>query len=363
MGIFEPGVAGSRWHYRSIPFARRETDLSLDLDYRLSSKTLLSLAYQRTDTDRDHRERGKTDIDRWRLSLSNRTMSWATLRVSYEYAKRGGSDYEFDPYEPFYTSDLPGYVPSLPEGSQPHTLAELRKYDLSGRTQHIFDGRANFLIRDDMDVFVSARWIDNDYDARFGLRSDQSKSANIEWNYQISTRGTVYAFYGYQDHDDAMANANDLNFGSDPSSGGDVFPASAFWSESGAGRSHNVGLGFSVACDRVTVSSDYSFIHSVDEIDYDFASTDALDIALLGSSEPGDSYPDLSFSEHVATTNITWQINHRLRLRMYHRFEHSKTRDWHFNRLQPLVGRNIFLAAIPEDFDVNLFGFFIQYRL
>jgi len=362
-GVFEPGVPGSRFHYRSIPFAQQELQLDLGFDYRIAKKTTLTVSYEREEIERDHRERDETDEDRWSVRLSNRSLPWATLRLSYEYADRGGSAYDYNPYEPFYTSSLPGYASDSANGSRPHTLADLRKFDLSDRKQHLFKGRVNFLIRDDMDVVVSGQWSDEDYKSDFGLRDGETKSVNAEWSWQPSMRGGMYAYYSFHRNETHMANANDLRIGTDPAAGGDVFPASAFWSEFSAGRSHVLGLGVNYAWDRVALSSDYAYVYSRDEFDYRFTSEDAYEDRNIRAADAGDGFPDLKYGEQVATTELTWTVNRKLDLRFYHRYEWSKTRNWHFEGLQPLIGRNLFLAAVPEDYTVNLLGVFLRYRL
>jgi hypothetical protein len=283
--------------------------------------------------------------------------------MSYEYANRDGDQDNFNPYGEFFTSSLPGYIPGGANGFLPHTLADLRKFDLSDRKQHLFNARMKFQIRSDMDLFLSAQWQDNDYQSDFGLNDDSSAQLNAEWSYRLSARGSAYAYYSYQRNKRAMANINDFGFGADANAGGPVFPDSASWRESSDGRHHSGGLGIQYGFDRFTLSSDYSISHSIDEIDYDFAPADALGLLRAAAPAAGNSFPDIRYTEHVVTANIKWHISERTNVRLYHRFEKGSSRDWHHDGLTPLVGRNLFLAAAQQSYDAHLFGIFINHQL
>ncbi len=72
---------------------------------------------------------------------------------------------------------------------------------------------------------------------------------------------------------------------------------------------------------------------------------------------------NLKYTEHIATTNIKWQMHAKIALRLFHRFERNTSRDWHYDGLQPLLGRNLYLATVPQNYDAHVFGVFVQYRL
>ncbi|KFI21583.1 hypothetical protein HW44_14230 [Nitrosococcus oceani] len=361
--VFNPNQSAIPFHFRNVPFAQRKINWSFNADYRLIPKTVLSLGYQREEIDRDYRERDKTTENRFIVRTSNRSVSWATFRFSYEFSDRTDSPYRFDPYTSFFTNSLPGFSSRLPAGTTPFTLADLRKFDLSDRKQHLFCGLANVLLREDMDLSLSFARVDNDFDARFGLLQDESNTVNLEWNYQPSAQLSTYVFGSYQTKTNAMANINDAGFSTDPNAGGATFPLRAAWQENVDETNSALGFGFYYQFDRFIFDGNYSFNWSRSEVDYEAVSNLALANPELALDTIGNSFPDLRYTRHILETNLRWNISKNLALRLLHRYERGTIRDWHFEGLNPLINNHLFLMATPNDFEVNVIGLLIQYRI
>ena len=362
-GVFEPGVPGSFWHIRSIPFSYSKTNLNLGTDYRFNPKTKLGFDYDREDYERDHRERDETIEDRFTLSLSSRTFSQATLRFSYEYADRDGSTYDPFPYDPFYSSSLPGYVPALPEGTPARVLDDLRKFDLSDRRQQVLNARVNVLIDDDMDLNVSGKWADNDYGTRYGRTEDDDLSLNMEWNYHPSPDFSAYVFYSFQRKRMDMANINETGFTVDGSAGGETFGLEGAWSQTSDETNHMIGLGFDYRFnERFSLASNYSYNWYRGEVDYDFASEAAFPFSPtpITAEAAGNAFPDLRYRLHTLETSFRWKLNKGTSVRLFHRFEKGDIRDWHFQDLEPLQGQALFLASTPQDYETNIFGVLLE---
>ncbi len=360
-GIFIPGRPGDNVRFRNAPFARREFMVTLDADYRLFERTRLGLRYQHEDASRDHRQREDTREDRIRLELSNRKFSKATLRVSYEYASRGGSAYEANPFAPFTTESLPEFTARFADGPAPGTLADLRQFDVASRERHIFNARANFLLSDAMDGLISVRYEDEDYGAAFGLKSADRIALNGEWSYQISTVASVFAYYSYQNGDRAFAGINDNGPASaDGSAGGPVFPLANAWTESVGELSHVAGFGGRRNFGPVMVEVDYGFSYSKTAIDFAFNTTGAFH-NLFTEAEAGDGFPDQIYRSHLLQADALWTVTEALKIRFLYRFEKVDMEDFRFDGLDAqLIGNNLFLGAVPEGFTTHAFGGFVQ---
>lgn len=358
--VFRPASPQNPFRYRSIPFAQKVMEWFFDTDYRLSYKTIAGVSYHFEQHDPAYRERVRTDENHLKIHLSNRSLSWSTLRLSYEYAIRDGSNYDYNPYIPFYTSSLAGFRATLPSGSTPLTLADLRQYDLSDRRQNQVKAQANFLLRDDLDLLASVNWIDNDYDARYGLQSARTISANLEGNYQPSSRLNAYAFYSFQKQQSQLSNINDIGFSADPHAGGNRFPLVAAWKESIDDINHLIGLGFRYQFAPFDIDMRYSYNWARSNVEYDAASNLAFANAETGIT---NGFPAITYTRHILETGLKWNLHKDVSMRFYHRYDHSGTQDWHYDGLSPLIGNHLFLNAIPEIYGVHVFGVFVQYRI
>jgi hypothetical protein len=68
------------------------------------------------------------------------------IRVSWEYARRGGSEYVANPYLPFLSASF-GPTPTANTVAVPswfHSIAQFRSFDLADRTQNTVNGRVNY---------------------------------------------------------------------------------------------------------------------------------------------------------------------------------------------------------------------------
>ena len=123
-GVYEPGVPGSVVQIRNIPFANDNFELDATAAWRLSNHMKLDASFTHNNIRHTDREVPDADDNRLRLQWAWTGNSWGTLRASYEYASLSGSDYTSNPYTPYYSTALPGYVPLTPAGDAPFTLAK-----------------------------------------------------------------------------------------------------------------------------------------------------------------------------------------------------------------------------------------------
>lgn len=350
--------AASTAQIRSIPFEQRKDNYGVEGDYRLLRRTSFTFGYERENIQDPYREYRETGEDRFRAALNNRDIPRATVRLSYEHAKRTGDNYNSDPNQLFFSGSALSNAPA--------TLAQLRTYDVADRRQQIVNARVNFVVATDMDLAVSGKYLNNDYGAEYGRLGEQTRAINLEWNWQASPKASAYAHYGFERTLNRMAQINDSPAGlatGDPNAGGAVYPLTNRWDEESRDDAHILGLGFRYAFARATLESGYTYLYSPYRTRYSFASGGAIVGGAAAAGTAGDGMPDIMFRQQTLETSLKFAINKNTALRLYHRFESARFNDWHYDGL-PLVfgnGAGVFLGAGPQNYNVHVFGLFLQY--
>jgi hypothetical protein len=363
--------------YRSIPFEYTKDNFNLDGEYRLARRTLLSLGAEREEYTRAHRERDRTWENRYRLALNNRDLDWATVRVSYEYGDRTGSTYNPDPYEEFIMSPAAPLASTQGGNSgnlmavPPHTLAELRKFDLSDRIQRVVNARVNFLVRSDMDLMLSGKLLDNSYDADYGRSLERTTSLNADWSWSLSPRTGTYAHYSVQRSRQHQANINDAasgpyNLGNqDDDAGSANYPLANAWTQLSNDNSRSLGLGARHGIGLVTFETNFTMVHSRNSNSYTYATpaaltnpTNAAFVAMAGSG-----MEDSVYRQKILDTGLTFQVRKDMAWRLFHRYESARFTDWHYDGLQNVYNNFAFLGAGPQNYSVNTIGVFFRYTL
>ena len=75
----------------------------------------------------------------------------------------------------------------------------------------------------------------------------------------------------------------------------------------------------------------------------------------------GNGFPNQTFRHHLFEGNVRWFIREGLNLRLLYRYEKENLDDFHYAGLsEPVVGADIFLAAVPEDYDAHVFGILLE---
>jgi len=346
-----------RAQLNSVPFECDRTNRSLEGDYQLLRRTSFGLGYERADEECRHRERRSTEEGRWRASLSNRDLRWATVRLSYEQAKRTGEDYNPEPNAAYYADSAFLDIPA--------TLAQLRKHDLADREQQIARARVNFLVAPDMDLAFSGRYQDDEYGAQYGRLDQRAYALNVEWNWQPRPRASAYAHYGFERRRQRMALINEDfagYFSGDANAGGLLYPLANRWDEESQDDSHLFGLGLRYAFGPATLEGGYTYMYSPYRTLYSFASPGALAGGAAAAAAAGGSMPVITFRQHILETSLRYAIDREKALRLYFRYERAEYEDWHYDGMPNVLGSEaVFLGAGPRNYSVSLVGLFFQY--
>lgn len=358
-------------HYMSIPTSYHKWNAALGADYQLTRLSQLGVNYEREEITRPYREVETTTEDRIKFNFSTRAFEDSTVRASYEYGDRRGSEYRYDIYEHFYTSSRADYTGAVPV----HTLAELRKFDLADRKQHVVNARWNYMLRSDMDAMVSLQHKLNDYyESEFGRTGKEIvTSFNLEWNFNPAPGSSLYSYYSVQKGGMDQRNINQGVSGTRVSSHAGVdnmYPLSGIWDASTGDTSQLIGAGFAHAFGLFRLESRYSYIWSKTKQKYGYGNATAATVG-SGTNETqtasvaGSEFSDMKFNLHILETSLVHDLSKNSSLRFLHRWEKRNTTDWHYTGLDgnQLIGQKLYLGATPVDYKDNILAVFWQYRM
>jgi hypothetical protein len=396
---------------RSVPYEYRQLNSVVSADYRVNRTNSLEAAYEREDFRRQHRERDETWEDKIRLGYVNRDSETGTLRLSYEYGRRRGSDFLATNLAEFYSTSL-GPVPAAATtniASWLRNVEQFRRFDVADRNQNVFNARYNYGIGPALDASVGLQVRDLEYPASEYGRNDHHRqtSPSVELNWQPSPATSAYGFYSFQQgaqhqvgiQPNACVIGNFYYFLSDgsvqtnatgvPPPGATVvatqqvlaanwrslcgtasavsplFPISRAWDVSQEDHNHVAGLGFHYELGRVLTDLGYTYSKGRTKIGYGYNPA-ALGLNATQVTLAGDGWEDLVFVQNLVEANALVPLLKRLSLRLLYRFEDARIRDWHYNgvSVNPMPANNgAYLDFGPRDYKVHLFGALFRYEL
>lgn len=359
-GVFNPSLPGSRVPIASMPFERDTFEAQVGADYRVGRRTSVGIAYDRSEIRHALRERNRVTDDQLQLKLQHRGN--VSLRLSYEFTSRSGDDYDFSPYEAYFSSSLPDFQPRFTDGNDPVTLASLRMFDLASQEQHAIRLRSHVLLSPTMDLSMHAQWEDRDFSARHGLRSASRLSGGLDWSYFPALNTTVYAFTHWSDDDRRIRNINDTggNAGSrsaDPTPGGVNYPLENEWTQIVDDRNTSAGLGFQKAVGSFELEFNYTYTTGGTKTGYDFATPAAAGPFYTPGLD--DTLPDISYRHRLLQAYFRWFMSEQLALSLSYRYETEDLRDFHYQEWRsPVIesgsGGDVYLLALPQNYSADL---------
>jgi hypothetical protein len=399
---------------RNVPFEYRQLNSSVTAEYRANRTNNLEATYERENFRRRYRDREETWEDKGRLGYVNRALENGTLRLSYEYGRRRGSDFLSNPLTSFYSISF-GPVPTANTTNMASWLRnvdQFRRFDVSDRNQNVLNARFNYGIGPALDVSVGLQARDVEYPAAEYGRNEHHKltSPSVELNWQPSTTTSAYAFYSYHEgaqhqaglQPNACVMGNFYYFFSDgsvqtnatgvpppPPAGTTIvstqqvvpanwrplcgtasavsplFPIGRTWDVSQKDHNTVTGLGVHYEVGKVLSDLAYTYSNGRTKIKYGYNAA-ALGLNATQVALAGDGWSDLVFIQNVVEANATAPIRKRLSLRLLYRFEDARIRDWHYDgvSVNPMPANNgAYLDFGPQNYKVHLFGAFLRYEL
>jgi hypothetical protein len=365
----------------SIPLDYRQMNYKLTGDYRIGSASSLIGTYERETLDRDPRERERTWEDKYTLAYANRGFETATLRASYEYARRRGSEYIADPYQAYYSESL-GPLPGANltnAGSWIRSIASFRKFDLADRDSNVLNAMFNMVLLPDLDAGLSAQWKDAEYpNSQYGrIGHARRGSISVELNYQPSAALNVYGFYSYQvgSTDQAGIQQGICLIGTDgvtaanfpslcPAAGSSLYPADNAWSVDSNDRNQVAGFGLRYDFTRALADLNYTYSNGRSKISYRYGP--GISLTPTQMELAGNGFSDLTFLQNVLEASLLVPIDKTFAARFYYRFEDGKVNDWHYDGVaqNPVPGTDaVYLDSGLQNYRVNVFGLYLRVTL
>src|SRR6202789_4361893 len=167
------------------------------LTWKFSERDRLGFVYTFDEYRPTSRERDHVDDDSIKLTWVDRTLQWLTFRANYSFLKQTGSVYNIDVYGYAFLSALPGFAQAYPAFSQiTSTVNQLRKYDISNRTENKIDLMSRIAPREDLTISASFRGDWNIYPAQLGRQGYSTHAAQISTEWTLNYTDTVSAYIG-----------------------------------------------------------------------------------------------------------------------------------------------------------------------
>jgi len=400
--------------YASALFDYRQLNGSLTADYRVGRASSVNATLERETFHRDFRAREETHEDKVKLGFVDRGTIEGAMRLTYEYGRRGGSEYDVNSYQSILSAGL-GPAPAangVAVQSWLQGVSSFRSFDLADRRQHVVSGRVDYGFTPNIDGAMALRLKDADYPSEYGRTGhERSGSATFDVNYQAGPAGSVYAFYAYQASRMAQrgvqANACQIGYtyyfysdgrmlstvaGAAPpatpagttliatqgvtgaswssvcgtaSATNPLFPDSRAWDVDSRDRGNTLGVGARYDFGRIKLDASFTRALSRTRIEYTYNAA-ALGITPAQAALAGSGPSDLVFAQNVLNATLLFPINARFTLRGLVRYETGKVRDWHYDGVAETAmpaNNAIYLDAGPQDYRATVVGIFVHVRL
>ncbi|TCV92316.1 putative beta-barrel porin MtrB/PioB [Luteibacter rhizovicinus] len=339
-GIFDPRnplLHSANVTVRNVPYGYTDTLFELGGDWEVAPKQSLSATYTFDHNQPKYRERKRVDDQRIKLAWVARSVGGATIRASYEYASRTGDHYNYDPYKQFFSESLAGFVDPV-TGIAAHTVDDMRKYDLSDRTENKARLILTYPWGDSTTLSATFYGSRDRYDTQIGRQNTSTTGATLQWDWQPTPATTMNVYLGAEGTRLGISNVADnesligSNIGqTNPSLGGPLYPYANQWWEFDRERNSNAGLSFSHDFGRVRADVSYNYSGSFGHVGYNYASLAAL--AYHGpnaAAAAGDSFPDNSYRSNSVDLGLSFRFTNQLGMRLFGRYETGSFTDFHY---------------------------------
>ena len=366
MGIYDPILTpGVKTRIRSLPLDKEVHELVIGADFRADRKNTFGATYTYTDTERTHRERNSVEDHALKLTWANRALDWMLFRANYQFLKRSGDEYNYDPYEFTFSGSLPGFVYD-PATGMPHTVDALRKYDVAGRDQHKLTFIASFMPSSDMSFNATLRGDWNAYDAELGRQNYDTYGFSLSWDWQPTLQTQASAYVGWDHAKLGIANVNEIATAPDDHSlGGAVYDESGRWWVDDTHRNRNVGATFTHQFGRATFDASWNFVHTRGITAYNYASPIALAYPGLAEADLAGRFPQMTYRVNTLSLGLTIPLKDRWSLRLFDTYERGQITDWHYQGLDDglVIDHRVYLDAGQRGYGANLIGLMLEVKL
>ena len=347
----------------SIPYSWRNIEAFAGADWQVSPRDTVGLTYTFDHYDPAHRERDYVDDNSIKLSWTDKTLSWLTLRLNYTVLIQSGSVYNLDPYAFAFFYNLPGFVPA-DDTITAWTVDAQRKYDVSNRKQNKVDLMLTAAPREDMTLTGTLRADWNQYQAEIGRQGYNTYAAMLQWEWQPDTRTNMSVWTGFDHSSLHLANVTNAALTPDATLGGPTYPSGNRWWANDEDRNWSAGASLSHQFGIVRADLGWNYLSSRGITRYSFASAGALTYADIVAIA-GNQFPAMTYNLNSLTLRITVPVSDRISLRLFDYYEHGQVSDWHYAGFNNTLvyGNSAYTDAGPQNYNTNLLGLFVNVRL
>jgi MtrB/PioB family decaheme-associated outer membrane protein len=396
---------------RSVAYDYEQLNTSLAADYRLDRTSGVNAAIERESYRREFRERDRTWEDKIKIGYVDRGAIDGTIRLSYEHARRRGSEYNTNPYQPFLSASM-GPTPTanaVNVSSWFHSIEQFRSFDLADRNQNVLNGRVNYALRSDLDGAVTLQVKDAEFPGQYGRTGHQQQnSVTFDLSYQSGSTAVLYGFYTYQtgtmDQKGIQPNScilgNTYYFysngqvltavtgGAPPatppgtvlvatqnvtagnwssvcgtaSATSPLFPDSRAWEVSSKDRNDVIGAGVKYDFGLARLDANFTRALGRTQISYSYNPA-ALGMNATQAALAGDGLSDLTFAQSILNASLVIPYGKHVSLNFLGRFESGRIRDWHYDGVaaNPMPATNaVYLDAGPQDYRARMVGVLVR---
>jgi hypothetical protein len=386
------GVGGA---VRSLRSTFRTYNSSIGGDYRLSKTQSLSLNIEEENVWRKERERERTDELKIKLGYVNRDLGGGTLRASYEYDDRGGTDWKAGTYMysecPAFEINFaacavnaaggvatggivaPAATANPPDGG---------KHDLNDRKQNIIVLRYNKALTDTFDFMVTGRSKMSSYPnpgvIDIGLDSRRENTLSLDLNWQASQATALYGYAtvqqakqgqrsidGYYSNCTTVITACSAVIGGSNSIFGALTDASAFFHYGSEDKNAVVGIGFSHAEAAVRFDGNYQYVRTRTSIDFNRWNNTITGPA---TTVAAFNFPDMQYDRQQLNLGVTVPVDSNLAVRGMYMYDRANIADWHYDGLGAVSnttgdGRYYVDGGPAQSYKAQTLGLMLQYKM
>jgi hypothetical protein len=313
------------------------------------------------------RERDRVDDNSIKLTWVDKSLGWLTLRANYTFLRQTGSVYNTDVYGYTFLHAIPGFAQAYPNFVVgPATVDQLRKYDISDRTENKLDLMTTIAPRDDLTVTASFRADWNHYAVLIGRQGYNTYAAQISTEWTPTPTDSASAYIGYDHSALALASVSG-GPGNTPTCGElgcPNYPLASRWWESDHEGNYSAGVTLRHRIERATFDLNWSYIYARGLVDYTAASPSALvypsEFATMGSGFPANTY-----RVNSVTVGATVQFTDRVSLRVFDTYEIGNIADWHYAGFNQglVIGNTLYTDGGPQSYSENLVGVLVNVKL
>jgi Putative outer membrane beta-barrel porin, MtrB/PioB len=338
------------------------------LTWKATGRDSLGFVYTFDEYKPTSRERARVDDDSIKLTWADKSLGWLTVRANYTFLKQTGSVYNTDVYSYAFLAAVPGFAQAYPTfGTPPATVDQLRKYDISNRTENKFDLMGTIVPREDLTVTASFRADWNSYPGvQIGRQGYNTNAVRISTEWTPTATDSAAAYIGYDQSKLSLSSVAGAP-GNSPTCGElgcSFYPYASQWWESDHERNYSAGVTLRHRLRRALFDANWSYIYSRGVLYYTAASPSALvypsEFATMGSGFPATTY-----RVNSVTLGATVDLTDHVSLRVFDNYENGSIADWHYAGFnQGLVsGNTLYTDGGPQSYSQNLIGIMVNVKL